>query len=268
MVVRGGARGRSEAGRIRRPWPWLLVLAFWVGSAGAASDLNADFTAANRLYEAGKFAEATAAYQAIIDRGYESATLYFNQGNALLKAGELGEAIVAFERARTLAPRDEDIKENLERARSLAVDVVPVPAGSIFLSRLAAIKDWLSPAEALRAAAVCMWLVLLTASCSRLWPRGRAGLRIATWVLVGLLVATSALAAIKVADAARTRTAVVVVREVPVRSGPGENYTARFTLHEGTTVRILRLAGDFTEIELTAETGGWVPKAAVLQVRR
>jgi tetratricopeptide (TPR) repeat protein len=236
------------------------------GAAG--QDPDETFAAANRLYEGGRFAEAAAAYQSIADRGYESAALYFNLGNALLKAGELGEAIVSYERARTLAPRAEDIRENLARARSLAVDVVPVPPASRFLSRLAAVKDWLSPAEALRAAAIGFWLVLAAAAAARLLPRGRRIARAATWTFLGLWILAGGLAAIKVAEAARRQLAVVVVREVPVRTGPGDNYTVRFSLHEGTTVQVLRAAGDFLEIELTAETGGWVPAATVLAVRR
>lgn len=292
MVVRGGPEGPSEADampgrswRARAMGPVLAALVgialAWFPASGQAPDSTAlgrppagaedparAFTAANQLYEAGRFAEAAKAYQAIVDRGFESASLYFNLGNAYLKSGELGEAIVSYERARALAPRADDIRENLERARSLAVDVVPEPSGSIFLARLAALKDWLSPGEALAAASLGLWLALTTAAATRLLSRGRRWARAIALACVGFLVLTSTLAAIKVAEAARRELAVVVVREVPVRTGPGENYTVRFNLHEGTTVRVLRTAGEFQEIELTAETGGWVPNAAVTLVRR
>jgi tetratricopeptide (TPR) repeat protein len=282
MVVRGGHTGsihgveRRSRSHARALLPVALLGLLITGLArgqtpappGAERDPAEAFAAANRHYEGGHFAEAARGYQEIVDRGYESAALYFNLGNALLKIGELGEAIVSYERARELAPRADDIRENLERARKLAVDVVPAPAGSIFLSRLAGFKDWFSPAEALIAASFGLWLVLAAVAATRLIFRGRKFARALTWVLLGLWTCTAGLAAIKVAEAARRTLAVVVQREVPVRTGPGEHYTVRFNLHEGTTVRILRTAGDFAEIELTAETGGWVPQLAVVSIRR
>ena len=285
MVVRGGLTGskRGERRRLGGGFPGsvrgalaiaLALVALASGqvpdpSPGTGSGDPAEaFAAANRHYEGGRFAEAARGYQALVDRGFESAALYFNLGNALLKTGELGEAIVSYQRARELAPRAEDIRENLERARRLAVDVVPAPAGSLFLARLAGFKDWFSPAEALVAASLVLWLLLAAAAATRLLRRGRRFARAATWVLLGLWILVAGLAAVKVAEAARRTLAVVVVREVPVRTGPGEHYTVRFNLHEGTTVRVLRVAGDFAEVELTPETGGWVPRSAVISIRR
>ncbi|HWN80487.1 MAG TPA: tetratricopeptide repeat protein, partial [Candidatus Udaeobacter sp.] len=182
---------------------WLPASAQAPDSAGGGTAADQDpvraFGAANRLYEAGRFSEAAQAYQAIVDRGFESASLNFNLGNACLKSGELGEAVVAYERARALAPRDDDIRENLERARSLAVDVVPEPSGSIFLAKLAALKDWLSPGEALTAASLGLWLALATAAATRLVSRGRRWVQAAAWISFGLLILTSTLAAIQVA---------------------------------------------------------------------
>src|SRR6188508_1174557 len=103
MVVRG--EGPSEFGRgpgadrrarrTRRAFlgalvwmalAWLPASAQAPDSAGGGTAADQDpvraFGAANRLYEAGRFSEAAQAYQAIVDRGFESASLYFNLGNA------------------------------------------------------------------------------------------------------------------------------------------------------------------------------------------
>src|SRR5262249_18396747 len=50
----------------------------------------------------------------------ESGNLYFNVGNAWFKAGDVGRAILDWERARRLVPGDPDLLANLGWARSVA----------------------------------------------------------------------------------------------------------------------------------------------------
>jgi tetratricopeptide (TPR) repeat protein len=229
-------------------------------------DANEQFSAANRLYETERYGEAAAAYRDLVDHGFESPALYFNLGNALLKAGEVGEAIVYYERARALAPRAEDIRTNLLYARSLSRDVLPPPEGSVFLTALARLKDSISAGEAVATASVLLWLMAGAAAIGRLVPVRR---RVAYGVAGGLLVAfalSASLAAIKVDEVSGSERAVVVTPEVAVRSGPGEAYTARFSLHEGTGVKIVRWASDWCEIQLTESMTGWVPSSALLSL--
>jgi hypothetical protein len=94
----------------------LLVLAA-LFSTGARADT---FDDANRAYEQGHAEEATKLFgQLIAERGY-SAPLCFDLGNAELKAGHLGAALLNYERARYLAPDDAGINHNLQLARQQA----------------------------------------------------------------------------------------------------------------------------------------------------
>ena len=87
-----------------------------------------DFKAANALYDAGKFAEAAAAYEKIEPK---TAHVFYNLGNALFREDKLGSAILNYERARQLAPRDPDILANLKFAEQrLGVDDVNTPPGA------------------------------------------------------------------------------------------------------------------------------------------
>ncbi len=149
----------------------------------------------------------------------------------------------------------------------MVADAVPAAEGSAFLESLVALKDSLSVGEALWLASGCVWLGLGAIAAMRLLRVGRRPAQVVTGVAIALLALTSTFAALKVADVARRRAAVVLEREVQVRTGPGAHYTARFNLHEGTMVRILRTAGEYSEIELTPELGGWVEAADVLAVR-
>src|SRR3954465_12492039 len=83
-----------------------------------AQDGPSAFEAANRLYFEGKFPEAATTYGMLAQSGQTSAALYFNWGNALFKAGQIGRAIAAYRQAEALAPRDPDVRANLQFARN------------------------------------------------------------------------------------------------------------------------------------------------------
>ena len=70
-----------------------------------AADVTADFSAANKLYAEGKFADAAASYEKILQTGAQSPALLFNDANAEFKSGHLGTAIAAYRRAAQLSRR-------------------------------------------------------------------------------------------------------------------------------------------------------------------
>src|SRR5438128_179895 len=86
------------------------------------------YKAANALYKAGSYEEAAASYEKILAQGYRTADVYYNLGNCFYKLKENGKAILNYERARKLAPDDEDIAHNLKIAQLKTLDKVqPVP---------------------------------------------------------------------------------------------------------------------------------------------
>ena len=71
---------------------------------------------AAELYQAEQYDSAAAVYQGLLDEGTEAFELYYNAGNAYFKAGDIGPAILNFERAKKLQPRNPDVQYNLELA--------------------------------------------------------------------------------------------------------------------------------------------------------
>lgn len=76
---------------------------------------------ANAFYTAEEFQKAVSVYEQILQKGEESAKLYFNLGNAYYKTGDINNAILNYERAKLLAPQDEDIQFNLKIANQYVV---------------------------------------------------------------------------------------------------------------------------------------------------
>ena len=80
---------------------------------------NTIFFEANRFYKSEQYPQAIEAYEELAAAGILSGHLFYNLGNAYIKTGSIGKAILNYERALQRLPRDADVKSNLEYARSL-----------------------------------------------------------------------------------------------------------------------------------------------------
>ena len=98
-----------------RALPRLLLLLLLAGNLRAAT-----MEEANAHFAAGDFAKAAAVSEQIITSEGPTAARLYNRGNARFKLKEYGPAILAYERAALLSPRDPDIRANLKLARSAA----------------------------------------------------------------------------------------------------------------------------------------------------
>lgn len=92
-----------------------LVIQLLVVSANA-SDV---FIQANEDYEAGRYGQAIEAYEELLEEGPRVSVLN-NLGSAYFREGDLGRAILSFERALVLSPGDKGIGANLKLAQDQA----------------------------------------------------------------------------------------------------------------------------------------------------
>ena len=166
------------------------------------------------------------------------------------------------QRARRLLPGDEDVKVNLDLARSLTVDEIePLPRFWLF-----SVLDWwvgLLPRTLLIAVVAASYLVgtgvVLLLILKRGAPVAVWGKRIASasgvvFLLFGLNLAVREL------ELGQTQEAVVLQPQVDVLSAPLDDETLTiFTVHEGTKVRIDRLSEEWAEVALEDGRVGWVP---------
>jgi len=248
---------------MKRLVPAAILFLLLVGCAPETTS-GAQMLEANRLYEAGQFAEAAALYQTLVDAGVEDGTLYYNLGNAYFKAGDLGHAVLNYCRAQALLPRDPDVVANLRLARAQTLDRLETEDGgglAGFVRR--ALVEWTTLDEA-AAAALGLWVLecaLLVAAI--LWPRGRRGMRYAIVVVAAFLALGILSVSVRVIREHRSPSAVVVAQEVDVHSGPGEDYVTEFSLHAGTEVHVIEQHGDWSRIALRGDLQGWVPAESI-----
>jgi tetratricopeptide (TPR) repeat protein len=95
-------------------------LFFMLGCAGVFAAGQDAFADANQRFKAGDYAAAATAYEKILADEGPRASVYYNLGNAYQNLKQYGPAILAYERARLLTPRDPDLHANLALARKAA----------------------------------------------------------------------------------------------------------------------------------------------------
>src|SRR5262249_31556316 len=238
------------------------VLVLLGGGAGlAAENAQAIFFRANGLYGEGRYADAAAEYERLLSSGVASANTYFNLGNAYLKAGKTGRAVLAYERARRLPPRDPDLRANLTLARPPEATPEPAPWWTRVLFPLAA--SWSS--DALLLSAACAWWLLMgLLAAGRLLPAARRTTSRAALIAGAALVVFGASASWRLATVDLRRTAVVVAAdEVAVRFEPSSSGTVYFQAKPGTTLRLLGTREGWAQVERDDGRRGWVARDAI-----
>ncbi len=241
----------------------LLMLLFTAAAFG--EEAGVQFEQANIAYRNGQYKQAADMYEQILRNGYAFPALYYNLGNAYFKLNDVPGAILAYERAKRLAPGDDDILYNLRLANLRVVDKIePVP--QLFLVRWwnAFVELYTSDAWA-KIGIAALWLFALSASLF-LVVRSLLAQRFLLTMALLLFVAT-ALAFANVAQDRRAELAqtyaVVFSPTVSVKSSPDNQSTDLFVIHEGVKVELLDSLGDWRKIRLADGKIGWLSTQAV-----
>jgi hypothetical protein len=221
---------------------------------------------ANQLYETEQYAGAVAAYEQLVKQGVQDSALFYNLGNAYFKQGDVGRAILNYNRAARLAPRDADIQANRELARAQAVDKYDQDNRGL----LATISQALARLTLNEVAGLSLALWLLLGLLIFRW-RGHGRFRESLPYLAGITAVLALLAGFALGGRVYVETtrpeAVVVAAEVDVTSGPGDQYVTEFTLHSGAVLELMETRGRWARLQLPGgHLQGWVPAEAVERV--
>ena len=110
-----------------------LFLSFQKSPADQRSEDARIYNKANEYYSLKDYSGALELYTELIERGVKNPYLFYNLGNTYFKLGQLGYAILYYEKAISLKPFDRDARENLEYARrSLKERIIPLYSERLF----------------------------------------------------------------------------------------------------------------------------------------
>ena len=223
---------------------------------------------ANQHYMNQEFEQAIELYGQVLASGKESAQVYYNLGNAYFKTGNMAQAMLNYERAKLLAPGNEDIDFNIRIARQNIVDnIEPLPQAFF-------VRWWnglVNKASADRWATVSIvfFLVALVLLAIFFFSQFSMVKRITFWFSVvtfaGTILTFSFASQQKKALNQRTQ-AIVFAPRVTVKSSPASTGTDLFLIHEGLKVEITDSLSTWKEIRIPDGNKGWLPDSTLVRI--
>ena len=244
-------------------WGLLALAAFSVQPARAITKQNADAE-----YSKGNYVQAIKDYEELLKKN-KSAALYYNLGNAYYRTDNITQAVLAYERALLLSPGDDDIKFNLQMARSKTIDKITPESEMFFFSwgrslvNLMSVDGWATLSIVSIALALVLLLVYLFSSATALRKVGFFG-----GILLIVLFVLSNIFAYKQRSMLENRKgAIVISPSLTIKKTPSAGSSDVSVIHEGTRVDITDdTMRDWKAVKLADGREGWVPASQIEKI--
>ena len=241
----------------------LMILMLMPLSANAITKQNADDE-----YAKGNYQQAIKDYQEILKAGVSS-EIYYNLGNAYYRTDNITQALLAYERALQLSPGDNDIRFNLQYARSKTIDKITPETEMFFVTwynslvNFTSVDRWANTAIVSIVMALLLILVFLFAP--QMWARKSGFYGSAVFLL---LFAFANLFAFQQKHELETKQgAIVIAPTVNVKKTPAASGTDVFVIHEGTRVDITdRGMNQWRGVKLADGREGWLKTSQIEEI--
>lgn len=222
---------------------------------------------ANELYNNNAYDSAAVVYESIINKGYSSATLYYNLGNTYYKLRNYPLAILYYEKSLKLNPNNDDTKHNIEIAKSFISDKIePVP--ELF------IKTWWKKLSDLFTANTWSILSLLTfgllLTCLFFYLTARTRITKKSMFFSSIFLAVMTICCFcisinKYNYIKSNNEGIIITPTITVKSSPSATSIDLFVLHEGSKVKILDNTGGWDKIKIANGSIGWLPSSSTIK---
>jgi hypothetical protein len=181
-------------------------------------------------------------------------------GNACFKNHDIKQAILYYERAKRLAPNDEDIDFNLNLTRSLIFDKVEAVPELFLITWGKAIRDWMT-VRGWSWWGISSFVAMLILGLLFLFVRNMRVRRLAFGLSAFFFVlgiTSFTFGYLQKSNIQRTDEAIVFAPSVTLKSSPDDSGNNLFILHEGIKVRIEDRIGDWCEVRIADGNKGWM----------
>lgn len=232
---------------------WQMMVACWMVFQ---STWAATFEEANASFKAENFTKAAEQYEAILAEDGPSAAIYYNLGNTYQRLGEFGPAILSYERAKLITPRDPDLLANANRARKEgSVFETTEGEGPVYpFFNYYSLNEW---SWILVGAAFAGAGIIFFAGLKRLNRRWMRRLAIAG-VCVSVLVIGIA-STVRMLRSSESELAVVISKEAVIRLSPFETAESVGSPSPGRMVELGKSEGEFRYVTIPdQELSGWM----------
>jgi tetratricopeptide (TPR) repeat protein len=236
---------------------YILIVVLFFSWKGFGNDL---LQQAEKAYDSKKYKAAITCYEQLIHEGYKSYQLYYNIANAYYRNNDLGKAIYYYELARKINPNDEDIRINLAIASANTIDKIESKENffisavktNVLSSFTTGTWAWMTIILLLFAALLFFVFVNSTILIVK-----RSSFLLSCILAVSFVV-TYSLGYSSLQAKIENKFAIVTAKEVKIMNEPTVSAIAKFSLHEGTKIRVVENNGEWILIKLDNGNEGWV----------
>lgn len=227
---------------------------------GSQNNSDSLFLNANNSYKQKDFFEAIDTYQLIVNQDIKSAELFYNLGNAYFKTGNYPMAILNYERAKLLAPSDDDIQLNLAKSQTYIVDKIDAIPELFFISWMNGLLGLLtSNSWAILSIILFLMTLVLFLFYFLIKALQIKKMSFFTGIVLLMFAVLSYLAAKRTKSLIEdSKSAIVLEQIVRVKSSPDHESSDMFVIHEGTKVMVIREVDDWSEVKLADGKQGWM----------
>lgn len=242
-----------------------LLLILILSSLIQAADVNQEmFKEAIDSFEKREFSRALELFKSIENQGIVNADLFYNMGNCYFRLSDLGAAILYYKRSLKIQPNHEAARRNLTYALTLTRNKQTPETENVIRSFWQRTYDSLS-INLLAALLLIFWIMLNLMIIMMIFHyRGRDKTipMFFTTIIILFIIITAILSYTKWHGFHNVKEAVLIYPTTIGYSGPSEDYTRVFTIHEGMIFVVVRQEEDWALIKLTNGLGGWIPRKA------
>ncbi|MCD4720876.1 MAG: BatD family protein [Desulfobacula sp.] len=227
----------------------------------AMANSTATFIDGIKDYKAGHFKQAAKLFETVAKTPVKNPYLFYNIANAYLKANDIGQAILWYERAKILAPNDPDLNFNLAYANTLVKDK---KEDAMNIMDVLFFWDKLIPAKIIQVTAIFFSFLFFIWAAIKIVKKQKvfSGTGI---ILCSIFVLVTAITCVNYYKRSAQLFAVIVQEEIAVRSGVTDTSTKLFSLHAGTKVSVEEQRDGYLKIVFSKGKVGWVKiKEAVI----
>lgn len=219
------------------------------------SDHLSEIVRANGLYSDKHYAESARAYETLVQKGVENGYLYYNLGNAYIRMGKIGPAILNYLHARKWIPRNENLTANLKFAIQQTKDKIEPPG------TLSTPLFWINDLNFNELVGFAIGLNIVFWVNLTLWMYFRTpALKTLRNAFLCFLLLSFVSIGVKIENESNLKLGVVLAENVEVKSGRTADAVTLFQLHEGALVTVTDKHDNWLEVRLNGEQKGWVPQ--------
>lgn len=246
---------------------FLLFVSCFIATKAEAQKPEELFSKANSLYNESAYDSAARVYEDIISKGYSSASLYYNLGNAYYKLRNYPMAILYYEKSLKLDPNNSDTKHNIAIANAFISDKIEeVPELFIKtwwnkLSNIFTINTW----AIITLASIALMFICLFFYLTARTRTVKKSMFFSSLILILLTITTFSISLKKYNYIKNHSEGIITSPTITVKSSPSSSSVDLFVLHEGSKVKILDKTDNWEKVKIANGSIGWLPSSTIIK---